>query len=81
MIQDFALPKVTDAAAQVTIVAWHKSTGDLIKVGDVLLEVMTEKVNVEVESDVNGRIVEILHECDVEVKVGDTLARVELLEP
>jgi len=81
MIKDLILPAITDAGTEVTIVAWHKATGDLIEVGDVVLEVMTEKVNVEVESTLEGRILEILHAPDAEVKVGDVLARVEAVEP
>jgi len=76
MTIDFALPNVTDAGTEVTIVAWHKNVGDRIAVGDVLLEVMTEKVNVEVESNLNGRIVEILRASDSEVHVGDVIARI-----
>ncbi len=81
MIKDLILPAVTDAGTEVTIVAWHKATGDLIEVGDVVLEVMTEKVNVEVESTLKGRIMEILQAPDAEVKVGDVLARVEVVKP
>jgi len=44
---------------------------------DVLLEVMSEKVNVEVESGIDGKLVEILHQADAEVEPGAILARFE----
>jgi pyruvate/2-oxoglutarate dehydrogenase complex dihydrolipoamide acyltransferase (E2) component len=78
MTSDFVLPNVTDTAGEVTIVAWHKAVGELVREGEVLLEVMTEKVNVEVESNVNGRILEILRPSESEVHVGDVLARIEI---
>jgi pyruvate dehydrogenase E2 component (dihydrolipoamide acetyltransferase) len=77
MIKDFLLPPVTDTGAEVAVVAWHKAIGDQVKAGEVLFEVMTEKVNVEVESDFDGKLLEILHPADSEVQVGAVVARYE----
>lgn len=77
MIEDFVLPALTDSAAEITVVCWRKNPGDQVQSGEVLLEIMTEKVNVEVESDIAGVLKEIIRGEGAEVKVGDVLARIE----
>lgn len=78
MTRDFPLPAVTDDAAEITIVTWLKSPGDSVHSGEVLLEVMTEKVNVEVQCDLTGKLAEIVRPAGSEVKVGDVVARLDI---
>jgi pyruvate dehydrogenase E2 component (dihydrolipoamide acetyltransferase) len=59
-----------------TIVAWHKQTGDRVAAGELLVEVMTDKVNVEVDSPVSGTLVEILVPADEDAPVGAAIARI-----
>jgi len=77
MIVDFPLPELGKEVPKATIIAWHKKVGDQVSAKDVLLEVMSEKVNVEVESGIDGKLVEILHQPDAEVEPGVILARFE----
>jgi pyruvate/2-oxoglutarate dehydrogenase complex dihydrolipoamide acyltransferase (E2) component len=77
MIVDFPLPELGKEVPKATIITWHKKVGDHVSSKDVLLEVMSEKVNVEVESGIDGRLVEILHKADAEVEPGTILARFE----
>ncbi|HVW71126.1 MAG TPA: biotin/lipoyl-containing protein [Steroidobacteraceae bacterium] len=77
MITEFKLPPFDDTIATATIVAWRKEPGERIEAGDVLLEVVTEKVNVEIECPFAGRLIETVGELDQEIKVGDVLARIE----
>lgn len=77
MIMDFSLPELGPDIQEGTIVEWHKEAGNAVEIGEILLEVMTEKVNVEVESYMSGMVVEILYPKDAEVKVGDVIARIE----
>jgi 2-oxoglutarate dehydrogenase E2 component (dihydrolipoamide succinyltransferase) len=44
---------------------------------DVLVEVMTEKVNTEIESPISGIVFEIVYPNDSVVKVGEVIARIE----
>jgi len=77
VITEFRLPEIEDGVAKVTVVAWHRQPGDAIAVGDVLLEVMTEKVNIAVESTAAGAVTEILYPVDAEVAVDSVVARIE----
>lgn len=77
MIVDFPLPELGQEVPKATIITWHKKVGDQVSAKDVLLEVMSEKVNVEVESGIDGTLIEILHQADAEVEPGTILARFE----
>lgn len=77
VITEFRLPEIEDGVSKVTVVAWHRQPGDAVAVGDVLLEVMTEKVNIAVESTAAGTVTEILYPVDAEVAVNSVVARIE----
>lgn len=51
--------------------------GDEIKEGDVLLQVESQKGNVSVKSDVNGKIIEVLIDEGETINIGDSLFNVE----
>jgi len=57
-----------------TIEKWHKKEGDHVKVGDVLFEVMTDKVSLEVESYDSGILRKILKGAGEEVPVTEVVA-------
>lgn len=68
------MPKMSMTMEEGTITEWHVSEGDQIAKGDVVAVVMTDKVDMEVESPAAGVIEELLHaEGDV-VAVGDRIA-------
>ena len=76
MIIDINMPNL-EGVTEATIVKWWKKVGDSIKEKEVLLEVMTEKVNTEIESPVSGIVLEIIYPNDSVVRVGQVIARIE----
>jgi pyruvate dehydrogenase E2 component (dihydrolipoamide acetyltransferase) len=74
------LPKIGIVMEEVRVTRWMKSVGDIISMGEPLLEVETEKSVVEIEAAVSGRLVEILVHVDQAAKVGDQIAWVETAE-
>jgi pyruvate/2-oxoglutarate dehydrogenase complex dihydrolipoamide acyltransferase (E2) component len=74
---DFKLPAFDDNTTTATVVMWRKAVGETLAPGEVLLEVVTEKINIEVECPLAGRLVEHVASVDEEVKVGAVLARIE----
>ena len=54
MAQVVTMPKLGQAMEEGTVVRWHKNPGDAVKVGDVLLEIETDKSVMEVESECEG---------------------------
>ena len=57
-----------------TIIQWFKQEGDSIEKGEALLEVMTDKVNLEVESPASGILRKILAPVDKTVPIMDLIA-------
>ncbi|MDC3178932.1 2-oxo acid dehydrogenase subunit E2 [Flavobacteriales bacterium] len=79
-IYDLILPKMGESVDEATIVNWLKNVGDFINVDDFVVEIATDKVDSEVPSDVNGKIIELCHKVNDVVKVGETICRIELNE-
>ena len=79
-IYDLILPKMGESVDEATIVNWLKDVGDVIQVDDFVVEIATDKVDSEVPSDVNGKIIELFYKVNDVVKVGETICRIELNE-
>ncbi len=71
------LPKLGESIVSATVVSWHKKEGDFVKTDESLLEVTTDKVNSEVPSPINGKIIKIYAQEGQEIQVGDKLALIE----
>ncbi len=70
------LPAMGESVAEGTISRWLKAVGDSVAEGESLVEVTTDKVDVEVPSPTAGRLESIVaHEGDT-VVVGATLATI-----
>ncbi len=70
------MPKMSMTMTEGDVSSWMVKVGDEIAEGDVVAEVMTDKVDMEVESTVTGTLVEIVHETGT-VEVGEPIAWVE----
>jgi pyruvate/2-oxoglutarate dehydrogenase complex dihydrolipoamide acyltransferase (E2) component len=71
------MPKMGDTANEVVVISWLIEPGGAVAVGDPLLTVQTDKVDVDVPSPLAGTVVEHLVGPDDEVAVGDPVAVVE----
>lgn len=80
MIIDFQLPELGDQVSSATVTSWNKAVGERVAKDELLLEVMTEKVNVEVMSPCDGTLVEIITEVDADVSPGVLVARFEIAD-
>lgn len=77
MTIEVRMPDFGGDASEATIVAWHRQPGDKVAVGELLVEVMTDKVNIEVEATTAGVVTEILHAADEVVAAGAVIARID----
>ncbi len=75
---ELKLPKMGESVAEATITSWLKEVGDTVEMDDTVVEVATDKVDSEVPSEVEGKLVEILFEKDAVVQVGQTIAIIEI---
>ncbi len=70
------MPKMSMTMTEGEVSSWTVDVGTEIKTGDVVCEVMTDKVDMEVESTVSGTLVEIVHDSGM-VEVGEPIGWVE----
>jgi len=74
---ELKLPKMGESVAEATITSWLKQVGDTIELDEAVVEIATDKVDSEVPSEVEGKLVEVLFEQDTVVAVGQTIAIIE----
>lgn len=68
------MPKLGMTMETGTIIRWFKEEGEHVQAGDVLLEVMTDKINIEVESYETGVLLKRYYEADAVVPVNHVIA-------
>lgn len=68
------MPLLGQTMEEGTIIKWFKNEGDTVKQGEPLLEVMTDKVNMEVEAPESGVLRKIFVQADDIVPVQDPIA-------
>ncbi len=74
MATKMLMPLLGQTMEEGTIIRWFKNEGDEIKAGEPLLEVMTDKVNMEVEAPVSGVLRKIIAKPDDVVPVKEPIA-------
>jgi pyruvate/2-oxoglutarate dehydrogenase complex dihydrolipoamide acyltransferase (E2) component len=74
MSDSVLMPQLGETVAEGKILTWFKSIGDEIKEGDNLFEVETDKVTIEVQAVVAGRLAEIRVGSGSVAKVGEAVA-------
>jgi 2-oxoisovalerate dehydrogenase E2 component (dihydrolipoyl transacylase) len=74
--QEIVVPDFGEVTSEITFGAWLKQTGDSVQEGEVIAEVITEKVNAEIPSPVSGTVEELLVDEGDMVVVGQPIARV-----
>ncbi|MDO8737726.1 biotin/lipoyl-containing protein, partial [Candidatus Deferrimicrobium sp.] len=74
---ELKLPDVGEGIAEGEIVRWLVAEGAAVKEDDPLVEILTDKANVEIPSPVTGTVVKILAQPGQIVKVGAPLALIE----
>ncbi|GAC1536161.1 MAG: hypothetical protein NVS2B17_07340 [Candidatus Velthaea sp.] len=73
---DVEFPRLADTLVEGTITQWYKRPGDVVKKGEPLFAVETEKVNTDVESPAGGVLGEIIVGSGLIAQVGQIIARI-----
>ena len=75
-IIDVVTPAAGESVTEGTILEWHAKVGDAIKVDETIVEISTDKVDVELPSPATGTVTEILVQEGDTVTVGQVIARI-----
>lgn len=78
MAIDILMPALSPTMEEGVLAKWHVKVGDVLKSGDVMCEIETDKATMEVEAVDEGKVLEILvAEGTQGVKVNAVIARIE----
>ena len=77
MAIEITVPELGESVLEATVSRWLKKEGDFVNVGEVLVELETDKVNLEVGAKGAGVLQKIEATEGADVKVGDVLGRID----
>jgi 2-oxoglutarate dehydrogenase E2 component (dihydrolipoamide succinyltransferase) len=77
MAKKILVPEMGESVVEATVGRWLKKEGDRVAVGDVVVELETDKANLEVGAEHAGVLGRIEKDAGEDVAVGDLLAVIE----
>jgi 2-oxoisovalerate dehydrogenase E2 component (dihydrolipoyl transacylase) len=77
-IVEIKMPQLAESLVSATIDRWLKQPGDMVEQYEPICELITDKVNAELPSTVNGKLVKILVGNGEVVEVGTPICLVEI---
>src|ERR1019366_2442115 len=75
-VVDVVTPAAGESVTEGTILEWHAKVGDFIKADATIVEISTDKVDVELPAPAGGTVTELLVEEGDTVTVGQVIARI-----
>ncbi|NMO96295.1 2-oxoglutarate dehydrogenase complex dihydrolipoyllysine-residue succinyltransferase [Paenibacillus lemnae] len=79
-MNEITVPAMGESITEGTIFKWHVKEGDSVNVGDVLLELETDKVNLEISAEADGVIEKILRQEGDNVTIGEIIGQISAQE-
>ena len=73
---EIIVPEMGESVIEATVRAWLKKEGDFVEAGEALVELETDKVNLEVGAKASGVLAKIQVAEGQDVKVGDVLGSI-----
>ena len=74
---ELIMPKMGESVSEATIISWNKEIGDIVELDETIIEIATDKVDSEVPSTHEGKLIEKLFSDDDVVQVGKPFAILE----
>lgn len=74
---EIVVPEMGESIVEATIARWLKAEGDPVSVGEPVVELETDKVDLEVGAKQDGVLSKILHKEGDDVRVGEVLGIIE----
>ena len=77
MPSNIVVPEVGESIVDARVARWLKKPGDSVSVGEALVELETDKIDLEVSAMQTGVLARIDHQDGADVKVGEVLGVIE----
>ena len=71
---NIVVPELGESVVEARVARWLKKEGERVEVGEAVVELETEKIDLEVNADRGGVITSIRHKEGDDVKIGEVLA-------
>src|SRR4051812_34977333 len=73
-MSNIVVPELGESVVEARVARWLKKEGDRVEVGDAVVELETEKIDLEVNAERAGVISSIKRQEGEDVKIGELLA-------
>src|SRR6202045_1133293 len=77
-VSQIKMPQLGESVTEGTVDKWLKNEGDFVKRDEPIVEVVTDKVNAEIPSPFEGKLVKISATEGETVRVGAVIAQIEV---
>ena len=77
MPANIVVPEVGESIVEARVARWMKNAGDVVALGEPVVELETDKVNLEVPAPVAGVLSRIDHPAGADVKIGEVLGAID----
>ncbi|MCA1554782.1 MAG: E3 binding domain-containing protein, partial [Chloroflexi bacterium] len=74
---NIVVPPLGESVVEATVAHWRKHEGEAVRAGETLVELETDKVNLEVGAERDGVLARIVRAEGSDVKIGDVLGEVQ----
>ena len=78
--ENILLPAMSDQMSEAELLSWKVSIGDKVNKGDVICEISTDKVDMDLESPYSGEIINLIANEGDMINVGEPVAEIETEE-
>lgn len=76
-ITEVLVPQLSESISEATLLNWKKQPGEAVQADEILIEVETDKVVLEVPAPASGVLAEIVKGDGSTVVAGEVLARID----
>src|SRR5262245_43307522 len=76
-MSNIVVPELGESVVEARVARWLKKEGDRVELGEPVVELETEKIDLEVNADRSGVIASIKRQEGEDVKIGELLAILE----
>ena len=77
MTISIVVPSLGESITEATLAKWHCKVGDQVNIDEVLVEIETDKVTLEVSAEITGTISKILFKEGDTITVGDIIGSID----
>src|SRR3979411_2217223 len=77
-VSPIKMPQLGESVTEGTVDRWLKKEGDFVKKDEPLVEVVTDKVNAEIPSPFEGKLIKISVSEGTTIAIGTEIAQIEV---